>query len=101
MEGMGGGPGITVMPLTEFQRLVLAALVANRSEASHFAMKEHWMELSDHAEAEMIRLADTRLDMPIGVAFVDGQGNPGWIGNNPDLRIHHPSLRGCWPVIHE
>lgn len=64
------------------------------------AMKAEWIDICDHAEAEMIRLADTQLDMPIGVAFVDDQGNPGWIGKNPNLHIHRPSLRGCWPVIH-
>jgi hypothetical protein len=63
-------------------------------------MKREWIEICDHAEAEMIHLADTQLDMPIGVAFVDGEGNPGWIGRDPTLRIHRPSLRGCWPVIH-
>lgn len=36
---------------------------------------------------------------PIGVAFVDPAGTPGWIGDNPDLRIHAPSIRGCRPVV--
>lgn len=63
------------------------------------AMKLEWIEICDRAEDEMIRLADTTLDMPIGVAFVDDRGEPAWIGRNPSLRIHHPSLRGCWPVL--
>ena len=64
------------------------------------ALKMEWMEMCDRAEAEMIQLADTHIDMPIGVAFVDENGEPGWIGRNPDLRIHYPSMRGCWPVVH-
>ncbi len=63
------------------------------------AMKMEWVEICDRAEEEMTRLADTALDMPIGVAFVDDEGKPGWVGRNPSLHIHHPSLRGCLPVI--
>lgn len=63
------------------------------------ALKEEWIEVSDRAREEMTLLADENLDMPIGVAFVNDQGNPGWIRANPSLKIHHPSLRGCWPVI--
>jgi len=63
------------------------------------ALKEEWIEVSDRAREEMTLLADENPDMPIGVAFVNDQGNPGWICSNPSLKIHHPSLRGCWPVI--
>jgi len=63
------------------------------------SLKEEWIEVSDRAREEMTLLADENLDMPIGVAFVNDQGNPGWIRSNPSLKIHHPSLRGCWPVI--
>ena len=63
------------------------------------ALKEEWIEVSDRAREEMTLLADENPDMPIGVAFVNAQGNPGWIRSNPSLKIHHPSLRGCWPVI--
>ena len=63
------------------------------------AMKMEWIEMSERAEEEMIHLADTQLDMPIGVAFVDEHGEPGWIGRDPTLRIHRLSLHGCWPVI--
>jgi len=34
------------------------------------------------------------------VAFVDASGRPGWIGDDPSLRPHAPSLRGCWPHVH-
>lgn len=45
-------------------------------------------------------LADERPDLPIGVAFVDAAGKPGWIGDDPTLRPHAPSVRGCWPTVH-
>lgn len=64
------------------------------------ALKKTWIEMSDRAEAEITRLADTQPDMPIGVAFVDPAGSPGWIGNDPTLRPHPASLRGCWPEVY-
>jgi len=63
-------------------------------------LKMAWIEMSDEAEAQMIRVADEQPDLPIGVAFVDEKGRPGWIGDNPSLRPHAPSVRGCWPVVH-
>jgi hypothetical protein len=65
-----------------------------------FALKEEWIAASDCAREEMTLLADEQLDMPIGVAFVDENGEPGWIRKNPSLKIHFPSLRGCWPIMH-
>lgn len=62
-------------------------------------LKMAWIEMSDVAEAEMIRLADERPDLPIGVAFVDAAGKPGWIGSDATLRPHAPSVRGCWPTV--
>ncbi len=62
-------------------------------------MKMEWIEMCDKAEAEMIHLANTQPDMPIGVAFVDDMGEPGWIGRDPNLRIHRLSLRGSWPAV--
>ena len=64
-------------------------------------MKMEWIEISDRAETEIIHLADTQIDMPIGVAFVNENGEPGWIGSQPDLKIHYGSLRGCWPTLSE
>lgn len=64
------------------------------------ALKVAWIEISDQAEAAMTRLADERPDLPIGVAFVDTAGRPGWIGDDPSLRLHLPSIRGCWPAVH-
>ena len=63
------------------------------------ALKEEWIAVSDRAREQMTLLADENPDMPIGVAFVDDRGNPGWIRSDSTLRIHHPSLRGCWPTM--
>lgn len=62
-------------------------------------LKMAWIEMSDAAEAEMIRVADEQPDLPIGVAFVDAAGKPGWIGSDAKLRLHAPSVRGCWPTV--
>jgi hypothetical protein len=62
-------------------------------------LKMRWIEISDEAEAKMIALADENPDVPTGVAFVDASGKPGWPSDNPSLRAHAPSLRGCWPVV--
>jgi len=64
------------------------------------ALKMEWITMCDRAETAMTRLADSQIDMPIGVAFVDREGQPRWIGERPDLRPHAPSKRGCWPTIH-
>ncbi len=64
-----------------------------------FALKEEWIAASDHARTEMIALADEQPDLPIGVAFVDQKGEPGWLRKNPTLQVHPISLRGCWPTI--
>ena len=63
-------------------------------------LKQEWIAASDQAREEMTALADEQPDTPIGVAFVDAKGEPGWIRRDPALRVHHPSLRGCWPVVH-
>lgn len=63
-------------------------------------LKTAWIAMSDEAEAKMVQVADAQPDLPIGVAFVDAAGRPGWIGDDPSLRIHPPSVRGCWPTVH-
>lgn len=63
-------------------------------------LKMAWVEMSDAAEAEMIRISDELPDLPTGVAFVDQTGKPGWIGSDATLKVHHPSVRGCWPTVH-
>jgi len=63
------------------------------------ALKEEWIAMADRAREEMTLLANEQIDMPIGVAFVDERGEPGWIRGNPALRIHRPTLRGCFPSM--
>jgi hypothetical protein len=63
-------------------------------------LKNIWITISDEAEAKMTRLADEQPDVPIGVAFVDQDGRPSWLGGNAGLRVHRPSIRGCWPTVH-
>lgn len=63
------------------------------------ALKHAWIEMSEEAEAKITHLADTLPDTPIGVAFVDASGYPGWPGDHPGLGIHHPSIRGCLPRV--
>jgi len=64
-----------------------------------FALKDEWTAMHDKAREEMTLLANEQLDLPIGVAFVDKKGEPGWPRANASLQIHPPSLRGCFPVI--
>ena len=62
-------------------------------------LKKAWIEMSDEAEREMTALADEEPDMPIGVAFLDQRGKPGWFRDDHSLNIHPVSVRGCWPRI--
>ena len=36
-----------------------------------------------------------------GLAFIDAVGVPRWIGDDATLRVHAPSVRGCWPQVYE
>jgi hypothetical protein len=63
-------------------------------------LKNEWTEMSDKAEADMIKQANEHPRTPIGVAFVDKDGQPGWIGDDQTLKPHPPCIRGCWPVVH-
>lgn len=101
----GKDPGFTPLSLLKMMRRFARVDPAKLEEIQARALdprllKVAWIEMSDEAEAKMTRLADERPDLPIGVAFVDARGTPGWIGEDPSLRIHAPSVRGCWPVIH-
>jgi hypothetical protein len=98
----GFSPLLLLKRLKRFARLDPAHLDKIKARAlDPVALKIAWIEMSDQAEAEMIRVADERPGLPIGVAFLDAAGRPGWIGDDPSLRSHLPSLRGCWPLIHD
>jgi hypothetical protein len=101
----GKDPGFNPMLLLEMMRRFarvnprqLATIQARNLDP--VALKKKWIEMSERAEAEITRVADTMPDLPIGVVFVDAAGNPGWIGSDASLRPHPPSLRGCWPDVH-
>ena len=100
----GKDPGFTPLSLLKmmkrFARVDPAKLEEIQARAlDPVALKMEWIEMSDHAEAKMIRLADEQPSLPIGVAFVDAAGKPGWMGDDQTLRPHPPSVRGCWPVV--
>jgi hypothetical protein len=100
----GKDPGFSPLSLLKMMRRFARVDPAKLSEIQArkldpVVLKTAWIEMSDRADAEMTRLADTQPDMPIGVAFVDSKGRPGWIGDDPTLTIHAPSIRGCLPRI--
>jgi len=101
----GKDPGFSPLSLLKMMRRFAKLDPAKLEEIQARALdpiklKTAWIEMSDAAEAEMIRVADEHPDLPIGVAFVDASGKPGWIGNDATLRLHAPSVRGCWPTVH-
>jgi hypothetical protein len=101
----GKDPGFSPLSLLKmmkrFARVDPAKLEEIQARAlDPVALKCAWIEMSDEAEAKMVRLADEQPGLPIGVAFVDATGQPGWIGDDPSLKMHAPSVRGCWPVVH-
>ena len=101
----GKDPGFAPLSLLKmmkrFAKIDPAKLEEIRARAlDAVKLKMAWIEMSDAAEAEMIRVGDEQPDLPIGVAFVDATGKPGWIGNDVALRLHAPSVRGCWPKVH-
>lgn len=63
------------------------------------ALKMEWTEQFAKAGEDITQVADTMPDLPIGVAFVNADGKPGWIGDDASLTIHPPSVRGCLPTI--
>ena len=96
----GFNPHSLLKMMWRFARLDPAKLDKIKArELDPQVLKMQWIEMADYAGAEMTRLADTQADMPIGVAFVDAAGQPKWIGDDPALTIHYPSVRGCWPRI--
>ena len=101
-KDQGFSPLSLLKMMRRFAKIVPGELDKIRArQLDPMALKEEWIALSDQAEVEMVRLADTQLDLPIGVAFVDEQGEPGWIGANPALRIHYGTIGGCWPRVHD
>lgn len=101
----GKDPGFSPLSLLKMMRRFakISPTELNKIKARDLdpmALKMAWIEMSDAAEEAMIRLADEQPEVPIGVAFVDAAGHLGWLGSDPTLRVHEPSLRGCWPTVH-
>ncbi|MBL8896092.1 MAG: hypothetical protein JNM84_00620 [Planctomycetes bacterium] len=99
-KDLGYTPFSLLELMRRFARIDPAGLAEIQARAlDPRAMKEEWTKLADAAHLAMKRIADEQTELPIGVAFVDANGHPGWIGDDPTLRIHAPSVRGCWPTI--
>ena len=100
----GKDPGFTPLSLLKMMRRFAKIDPAKLEEIQAqkldpVKLKLAWIEMSDAAEEEMIRMADEQPELPIGVAFVDAAGKPGWIGGDATLKPHTPSVRGCWPTV--
>jgi hypothetical protein len=100
----GKDPGFTPLSLLKmmrrFARIDPAELQKMQArDLDPVGLKDAWTRMSEDAHVQMTALADARPDLPAGVAFVDASGRPGWIGDDPALRIHGPSVRGCWPTV--
>jgi hypothetical protein len=100
----GKDPGFTPVSLLQMMRrfakidpLELDLISARKLDPR--ILKDTWITMSDQALEQMESLADQQPEIEIGVAFVDKSGKPGWIGEDPSLCIHHPSLMGCWPML--
>jgi hypothetical protein len=102
----GKDPGFTPSYLLEMMRRFarinprqLETIQSRRLDP--VTLKVEWTEQSVNAEIEITRLAETLPDTPIGVAFVNAAGEPGWLLDDRSLFIHRPSVRGCWPCVSE
>lgn len=100
----GKDPGFTPLSLLKMMRRFARVNPVELDKIKARALdpqvlKTAWIEISEEAEAKLVNFADEKPEMPIGVAFVDAFGNPGWVGDNPDLRPHSASLYGCLPVV--
>lgn len=99
-QNEGFSPLFLLEMMKRFARITPGSLKEIQArQLDPIALKKAWIAMSDRADAAITRVADTMPDLPIGVAFVDQAGTPGWIGDNPALRIHRPSIRGCWPKV--
>jgi hypothetical protein len=97
----GFSPGLLLEMMRRFARVHPGKLKSIQArDLDPVALKMEWIAMSDDAEQQFEWLANTHPDTPIGVAFVDKEGKPGWIGQDPTLTIHRPSIRGCLPVVH-
>ena len=102
----GKDPGFTPLSLLSMMRRFARVDPAELEKIQARSMdpvilKNTWIRMSDEAELQMTTFADQQPNVPIGVAFIDASGVPRWIGDDATLRVHAPSLRGCWPQVYE
>lgn len=102
----GYNPLMLLVMMRRFARIVPTELhqLAAR-EIDPVALKSEWIEMAVVAEEEILALADGQPDFPIGVVFADEGGAPAWPRDPAlaleaqGLRIHYPTVGGCWPRI--
>lgn len=102
----GYNPLMLLMMMRRFARVLpdeLEQLAARKIDP--VALKSAWIEMSVSAEEKILQLADAWPDLEIGVVFAGGDGGPRW-PEHPEkpleaqgLRMHHPTVGGCWPRI--
>lgn len=102
----GKDPGFTPLSLLSMMRRFAKVDPVELEKIQSRAMdpvllKHNWFRISDEAEILMTALADEQPEVPIGVAFVNAEGVPRWLGTDASLIVHAPSVRGCWPKVHE
>ena len=96
----GYGPLALLAMMRRFARINPAKLQEIQArKLDPVALKMEWTDQFAKAEQDIIHVADTMPELPIGIAFVDAAGKPGWIGDDPGLTLHPPSVRGCLPRI--
>lgn len=99
----GKDPGFTPLSLLRMMQRFARVNPAELDKIAVLALeptelKTRWMAMSDEAEVKITALADARPDIPLRVVFVDAVGQPGWIGDSPQLRPHAPFVRSCMDV---
>lgn len=102
----GKDPGYSPLSLLKMMRRFARVDPATMQEIQArkldpVSMKDEWIQASDQAEASITNLANNQPDTPVGVAFIDASGNPGWIEDHPNLIRHPPCIKGCWPTVYK
>ena len=69
------------------------------TEIDPIDLKRQWLEISARADNALQELANREPDLPVGVAFLDDQRIPTWPLPGDPIRIHPPTIGGCWPKL--
>lgn len=92
----GFGPLLLLNQMRRHSRVDPAELREMGATLEPQALKARWLEMSEHAEREIVRAGAAGID--IGLAFVDESGAPGWF-DDPGYRTHLATLGGALPRI--